>query len=698
MRNIGIFVYSKTSTNIGDPVQSIVNANAWAKMLGSVHVIYQTQRLRKLFERCNPQLKNQKRTKKGTVKIWEIERDGLSSVPRLLPKGEQIHVIMNGWWMHGHDWPPPHCIIPIFVSFHMANEKAICTPEGLAYLRLHQPIGCRDPWTTRKLRAKGIDTWFSGCLTLSMDDVIKPGKKRQGIFVVDTKIGERVPSLKEPVHHVKHTMQLKKLADPFEVAFHLMLRYSKASRILTSRLHCMLPSSSMGTTVQFVSTTGVVGDPKKLNGPRYKGLAELTQNAKKRKSVRNALVWHLRKKVSIVVESIQNPVSQKPIPSNVSLYIEPQNIKIVRYYQGQCQLEFPLSANTLQNIDWDHVRRFLHPQHIDLASIENTVPPKLAEKVLERARPMYIRWKSQHTASKPKKPPTPPPSPLKLIHNESKEQLVTTLYVPREPKKNNGPSINYPLVFTCDKNYLGFLPTVLHSIEKSHQRFRGQIVFKVYVILRDLGPSDPSVIKTRKLIFQKLSMFYVIFLQSQHGFNYKNNLPHVTASCLDRLLIPDLIHERRVVYLDLDILCVGNLLPLFKMKIGPMGLSAKKSVQKNVINRWLAKIGNTQLTYTHPTSINAGVLVMDLPLLKKLNFVQKTLHMCQKHGVNDQIAVNFFLEGQGHDLDAKYNVFFDQDHKKVAEPVIIHFAGSVKPWHAAFKNAQYQSKWRSYEL
>ena len=96
-----------------------------------------------------------------------VERERLHEAAAAGP----LKVIMNGWWMHQSEhWPPPPNIIPLFVSFHVttgAARAAMLEEQSLAYLRKHEPIGCRDTSTKNVLQAAGIDAYYSGCLTMT---------------------------------------------------------------------------------------------------------------------------------------------------------------------------------------------------------------------------------------------------------------------------------------------------------------------------------------------------------------------------------------------------------------------------------------------------------------------------------------------------------------------------------------------------
>ncbi len=112
-----------------------------------------------------------------------LERENLKTTP----EGEEIFVIMNGWFMHRpENFPPPKNIRPFYISFCVADEKML-SPDAVEHLKKHGPIGCRDYDTVELLRAKGVPAYFSGCLTLTFENFYK--KRNGGVYLVDVKEG-----------------------------------------------------------------------------------------------------------------------------------------------------------------------------------------------------------------------------------------------------------------------------------------------------------------------------------------------------------------------------------------------------------------------------------------------------------------------------------------------------------------------------
>ena len=98
------------------------------------------------------------------LELATVNRDHLDRY-----RGIRRILIANGWFLHNRgNWPPASNLDLVFVSFHMADEWQ---PDdvALAYLRLHAPIGCRDLSTVQRLQGYGIEAYFTGCLTLTLE-------------------------------------------------------------------------------------------------------------------------------------------------------------------------------------------------------------------------------------------------------------------------------------------------------------------------------------------------------------------------------------------------------------------------------------------------------------------------------------------------------------------------------------------------
>ncbi|WP_103068567.1 polysaccharide pyruvyl transferase family protein [Aquimarina sediminis] len=225
--------------------------------------------------------------------------------------GEPVKLIMNGWFTHNtHHWVPSEDIDPVFVSFHMNNTAApaMLSEKGIAYLKKHEPIGCRDQFTADTLKAKGIDAYFTGCLTLTLDSYkVDDSERGEDIYIVDPLYS--YPRPEKVFYNAKHTIknilngtafQLNKKnkhlknfiseevlntaefinqeppsnqytdEEKFEMAEALLGKYAKAKLVITSRIHCALPCLALGTPVIFVN-----GFDSFVDSCRFDGILEL---------------------------------------------------------------------------------------------------------------------------------------------------------------------------------------------------------------------------------------------------------------------------------------------------------------------------------------------------------------------------------------------------------------------------------------
>lgn len=209
-------------------------------------------------------------------------------------RGEKIKMILNGWFTHNtHNWIPSDDIEPLFISFHINNTAApfMLREKGIAYLKKHQPIGCRDQFTVDILKEKGIAAYFSGCLTLTLDSYkVDDNQREDKIYIVDplygyttrkkifqnnktlTKsilngtildINKRKQHLRKIINHdlwmtathVQHEQLANTYSrqEKFDIAEKLINMYARAKLVITSRIHCALPCLALGTPVIFMN-------------------------------------------------------------------------------------------------------------------------------------------------------------------------------------------------------------------------------------------------------------------------------------------------------------------------------------------------------------------------------------------------------------------------------------------------------------
>lgn len=258
-----------------------------------------------------------------------LERERLNQY-----KEDPARLIMNGWFMHEpQNWPPAPAIQPLFVSFHInsISYDLLLSNQSIDYLKQHEPIGCRDINTMELLQSKGVDAYFSACLTLTLGYKYKNEQKSKQCYFVDPYMpASRVNlswiakmcwlSLKkyktikhlaksyaqsernalkrrlkaanfysfyspfvsdeifchaEFVNHLIHDREFsdKPEREKVDYAETLVKKYAEAALVITSRIHCALPCLALETPVIYIDS-----ETKKQNEShvcRFKGILEL---------------------------------------------------------------------------------------------------------------------------------------------------------------------------------------------------------------------------------------------------------------------------------------------------------------------------------------------------------------------------------------------------------------------------------------
>ena len=202
--------------NLGDQIQSIATEN----LIGKI----------------------EKRFNRDTLAELNIEED--------------YFLIMNGWFSH----TPKQClptatgIKPVFWGFHIANNQMsldhFFSDECVNFFKKHEPVGCRDSHTAKKLKNLGVHTFYSKCLTLTLEK-----RKTEPIngwnVVVDVPIA--LPSfIENNVLRVSQRRQPEILTEQEKISHAqrlLDLYREKAKLVITTRLHCALPCVAMGIPV-----------------------------------------------------------------------------------------------------------------------------------------------------------------------------------------------------------------------------------------------------------------------------------------------------------------------------------------------------------------------------------------------------------------------------------------------------------------
>ena len=191
---------------------------------------------------------------RGSIHLVGIDRD-FSSVAEI-PDGTWVIAVGR----HGrplfdgrHTFPYHPHVRPLFVSF-CVDEAEVLSDEALAYLRRYGPVGCRDWTTVFLLLSAGVDAFFTGSITTTVD-AIAPGAatidRARTSWPGSMRPGRRRRSqVRARYTHIDDSYRALSIADGLRAADDRLATYRReVKRAVTGRLQAYLALTSLGIPV-----------------------------------------------------------------------------------------------------------------------------------------------------------------------------------------------------------------------------------------------------------------------------------------------------------------------------------------------------------------------------------------------------------------------------------------------------------------
>ena len=212
---------------------------------------------------------------------YEINRDKVGGWCNT-DANEQVKLITNSWYMHHpHEWPiVDPTIDPLYISMYLEQASRESADRFLSSLSRKKfkdfgKIGARDKSTHDFFVKNGIDSYLSGCMTLTLqrDERIK---KSDFILLTDVSkdIYEYVKnSTKRKVIYITNAINSYDSApsERYNLAEMYLYLYQSAHCVITERLHTALPCLALETPVVLIKKNVPVGGNKN----RFAGLGSL---------------------------------------------------------------------------------------------------------------------------------------------------------------------------------------------------------------------------------------------------------------------------------------------------------------------------------------------------------------------------------------------------------------------------------------
>jgi lipopolysaccharide biosynthesis glycosyltransferase len=237
--------------------------------------------------------------------------------------------------------------------------------------------------------------------------------------------------------------------------------------------------------------------------------------------------------------------------------------------------------------------------------------------------------------------------------------------------------------FSVSDNYSQHLAVVLASVlvNNPHSRF----VF--HVLHRNITDESQARIRELEQMYLNCEIrFHAVDNSLFEDLTIPKELEHITKETYFRYILADILSkEKRTIYSDVDVLCVGDLRPLWNVDLKGCVIGA---VSEGYSGEYKKKL--LGLTGDAPY-FNAGMLVMDLNVMRaetsSAMLIKNTVEYASRIAWADQDIINITFRNRIFELDLIWNCFKSVGRDIKRRIVIRHFASaSQKPWCNIWKN------------
>lgn len=242
-----------------------------------------------------------------------------------------------------------------------------------------------------------------------------------------------------------------------------------------------------------------------------------------------------------------------------------------------------------------------------------------------------------------------------------------------------------------DNNYVQHCAVTLVSLFENNCSEK----FSIHILAQDLTEEDKSTLQALANRYQSMVYFYSPSPQLLEGFSIRKFSKRISMATYFRCLLSDILPENidRVIYLDCDIVILGDIKPFWEIPLDNAGVAAVEDMGCHEKERY------DILQYPMADSyFNAGVLLVNLAYWREHHIPKACIDYFHQYPerilFNDQDLLNSVLHKNKILTDLRWNVqdaFYRNPkernevwNKKFTEvlkhPVILHYTNR-KPWN-----------------
>lgn len=256
---------------------------------------------------------------------------------------------------------------------------------------------------------------------------------------------------------------------------------------------------------------------------------------------------------------------------------------------------------------------------------------------------------------------------------------------------------------TTDSEFTDVLLTSYVSLLENNSADK----FRFNVIDDELTDTDKKRLSSLKQIYpncQEVIFLGNDFAGAYQGANVVSPRSLIKENTYYRFEFPKLVDRPRLLYLDCDMICCGDISTLFHSELHDNIIGAVES------QMYVDRLNILGVKHQFPLYFNAGLLLIDTKKWNEHQITAQAQKYMRDHSdiiaFQDQDTLNAVLADWWEPLDPKYNVqsplmrhekqSLDLKQRQAAtealkDPTLTHYTGFSKPW---VTKGEYVSPWR----
>lgn len=250
------------------------------------------------------------------------------------------------------------------------------------------------------------------------------------------------------------------------------------------------------------------------------------------------------------------------------------------------------------------------------------------------------------------------------------------------------------IAISSDNNYAPHTAATIYSIIRNNSS-NSKINFYY------LCPPNFSSYNKKKIkkIISHNQNYSLNFINMENSFdNVISEIKHLTTQTYYRLLLANIVNEKKCLYFDSDVIVETDLSKLYNTNLKTNYIAAVKAAAYHQLDGnqgYCNRIGLDNIDQY----INAGVILFNLYQIRKYKITNKFILLSKNNLPSDQDIINIACFNNIKHLPFKYNAmskYFSSNpeyisnairiygkkeyNKTKLKPLIIHYAGEEKPW------------------